>query len=66
MKTITKKLTCKKCGSEDVYFQVEGTFTGIRKPDSGEIEDLIVDKYKVIGNFCNNCGAQGVIDKIED
>ena len=62
MKTITKKLTCKKCGSEDVYFQVEGTFKAIMKPFSTDIEDEKVTDLKKVGSFCNNCGAENVID----
>ena len=62
MKTITKKLICKKCGSNEVFFEVEGKFKGVMDPFSGEIEYKEVTNLKKVGSFCNNCGAEGVID----
>ena len=66
-KKLNKKITCNKCGSEDVYFKVDGRFEGIIKANSEdrdvEIERIFINKK--MSSFCNNCGAEDVTDKIE-
>lgn len=66
-KKLNKKITCKKCGSEDVYFNVDGKFEGVIKANSEnmdvEIERIFINKK--MSSFCNNCGAENVTDEIE-